>query len=54
MIKTEKIKILRFRKEEGRSRKVREKWEENIEEVKKYNYLGYRLQTNGGEHIKKG
>ncbi|KAL6417685.1 hypothetical protein ACFW04_012578 [Cataglyphis niger] len=43
-----KSKILRFRKEGGRDRKVSWRWKGKvIEEVKEFSYLGYMMQRNG-------
>ncbi|KYN19072.1 hypothetical protein ALC57_08604 [Trachymyrmex cornetzi] len=46
---------MRFRKRGGRSSKMDWRWKgKRIEEVKKFKYLGYTLQKNGGqeEHVK--
>lgn len=60
-LNAEKSKVMRFRKEGGREKKVEWRWKEKvIEDVKRYNYLGYTLQRNGGqeahirERVKKG
>ncbi|KMQ91217.1 hypothetical protein RF55_8945 [Lasius niger] len=50
-----KSKIMRFRKGGGRVGKRTWRWKGKVmEEVKEFNYLGYRLQRNGGQeaHIK--
>lgn len=54
-LNTEKTKIMRFRKDGGRLEKRDSRWKgRKIEEVKKYTYLGYVLQRNGGQeaHVK--
>lgn len=46
--------VIKFDKARGRTKKREWKWgEENIEEVKEINYLGYIMQRNGGseKHI---
>ncbi|XP_025993782.2 uncharacterized protein LOC113004505 [Solenopsis invicta] len=45
-----KTKVMRFRKGGGRWKRVRWKWKgRGLEEVKEFDYLGYRFQTNGGQ-----
>ncbi|KMQ90634.1 neurofilament medium polypeptide-like protein [Lasius niger] len=45
-----KTKIMRFWKGGGRMMKVKWRWKGKIiEEVKKFTYLGYKLQRNGGQ-----
>lgn len=54
-LNTDKTKIMRFRKGGGRMDKRVWRWKGRVvEEVKEFNYLGYTLQTNGGQeaHIK--
>lgn len=49
-LNVEKTKIMRFRKGGGRLSKREWRWKgRKIEEVKKFTYLGYRLQRNGGQ-----
>lgn len=55
-----KSKIMRF-KRDGRRKKIRWRWEgKEVEEVRKYKYLGYVFQSNGGqerqvrERVKRG
>lgn len=50
-----KTKIMRFRKAGRRSKKLDWRWKgKKLEEVKKFKYLGYTIQRNGGqeEHVK--
>lgn len=43
-----KTKVFRFRKGGGRQKSFKLRWRgKGIEEVKEYDYLGYRMQTNG-------
>lgn len=49
-VNVDKTKIMRFKKEGGRMKKVEWRWKgKRIEEVKEFAYLGYKLQRNGGQ-----
>jgi len=53
-VNVDKTKVMRCRRGGGRQRKIVWKWKgKEIEEVKKYKYLGYVMMANGGqkEHI---
>jgi len=53
-VNVDKPKVMRCRRGGGRQRKIVWKWKrKEIEEVKKYKYLGYVMMANGGqkEHI---
>lgn len=48
-LNVDKIKIMRFRKGKGRLNRERWRWKrKEIEEVKEFIYLGYKLQRNDG------
>lgn len=52
-----KTKIMRFRKEGGRKKKIDWKWKgKKLEVVKEFKYLGYTLKVNGGQeaHVREG
>lgn len=56
-----KSKVMRFRREKGREKKMERWWkEERLEEVKEFKYLEYVFQRNGGketqvkERVRKG
>lgn len=60
-VNVDKTKVLRCRRGGGRQKKVVWRWKgKEIEEVKKYKYLGYVMMANGGqkehieERVKKG
>lgn len=51
-VNAEKTKVIRFRKGRGRISKARWFWKKKeLEEVRKYKYLGYRLHRNGGQKV---
>lgn len=50
-----KTKVMRFRKGGGRMKKVKWRWKgKEMEEVKEFTYLGYKMKKNGGQeaHVK--
>lgn len=60
-VNVEKTKVMRCRRGGGRQKKIVWKWRgKEVEEVKKYKYLGYTMMANGGqkehilERVKKG
>lgn len=52
-VNAEKTKVIRFRKGRGRMNKAFWKRKE-LEEIKKYKYLEYRFQRNGGKRHRGG
>lgn len=49
-LNTRKTKVMRFRKRGGRMKNAEWKWkDERIEEVVEFEYLGYTLQSDGGQ-----
>lgn len=49
-VNIKKSKMVCFRSEGGRKRRIEWKWEgQNIEEVKEFKYLGYVVKENGGQ-----
>lgn len=52
-LNVEKSKMMRFRKRSGREKKVKWRWKRKvIEEIKKFTYLGYTMQRNGGREAR--
>jgi len=50
VVNVDKTKVMRCRKGGGRQREIVWKWKgKEIEEVKKYKYLGYVMMANGGQ-----
>lgn len=50
MENSEKTKVIKCRRGEGKWKKVIWKWKgREIEKVRKFKYLGYTLMTNGGQ-----
>lgn len=46
----EKTKVMRFRKGGGRKSKIEWRWKgKKLEDVRKFKYLGYVIQRNGGQ-----
>lgn len=48
-LNAEKTKVMKFRKGGGKKRKIEWRWKgKKLEEVRKFKYLGYVVQRNGG------